>query len=176
MIRASLVARYRPKDELEVSIPVENGETTTAGTAPVVVGCKLFGEAAMHLDENFALYERIYDVVEQIPAGQVSTYGDVAQVVGGGCDGRTVGYALGAMGPSRTASVPWQRVVNREGGISTKGQQQRDLLEAEGVPFDAAERVILARCRWSGPDAAWAAAQRFQTLPEREEGEQLSLL
>ena len=129
----------------------------------------------MHLDENFALYERIYEVVEQIPPGQVSTYGDVAAVVGGGVDGRTVGYALGALGSERARRVPWQRVVNREGGISTKGQQQRELLEAEGVPFDAQERAILARCRWPGPDAAWAAAHRYNTLPEREGGEQLSL-
>jgi methylated-DNA-protein-cysteine methyltransferase related protein len=130
----------------------------------------------MHTDENFALYERIYTAVEQIPSGQVSTYGDIAEIVGGGCDGRTVGYALGAMGAERSDQVPWQRVVNREGGISTKGLQQRALLESEGVPFDAAERIILARCRWPGPSAAWAAEHRFNTLPNREEGEQLSLL
>ena len=130
----------------------------------------------MNLDENFALYERIYEVVEQIPAGKASSYGDVALVVGGGCDGRTVGHALGALSAARAKHVPWQRVVNREGGISTKGQQQRELLDAEGVPFDSAERVILARCRWEGPDAAWAEAHRFNTLPQREEGEQLSLL
>lgn len=130
----------------------------------------------MHLDANFALYERIYEVVEQIPSGQVATYGDVAAVVGGGCDGRMVGYALGALSSSRAAHVPWQRVVNREGGISTKGQQQRALLESEGVPFDATDRIILARCHWPGPNVEWAAAHRFHTLPPREEGEQLSLL
>ncbi len=130
----------------------------------------------MHIDENFALYERIYEVVEQIPAGKASSYGDVALVVGGGCDGRIVGHALGALGAARAKQVPRQRVVNREGGISTKGEQQREMLEAEGVPFDASGQVILARCRWQGPDAAWAEAHRFTMLPQREEGEQLSLL
>ena len=38
-----------------------------------------------------ALYERIYLVVRQIPAGEVSSYGDVASIVGGGCEARTVG-------------------------------------------------------------------------------------
>jgi hypothetical protein len=33
----------------------------------------------------------------------------------------------------------------------------------------------MARFRWGGPDAAWAAEHGFQTLPHREEGEQLSL-
>ena len=125
--------------------------------------------------ETFALYEKIFLVVEQIPAGMVSTYGDVAHVVGGGCDGRAVGAALGSLGRERAAIVPWQRVINREGAISTGGMGQRTLLEAEGVAFDAQGRAILARHRWPGPSAEWAAANRCHTLPEREEGEQLSL-
>jgi methylated-DNA-protein-cysteine methyltransferase-like protein len=126
-------------------------------------------------EASYALYERVYQVVSQVPAGQVTTYGDVAQVVGGGCDGRLVGQALGAMG-ARAEQVPWQRVVNREGSISTRGLAQRALLEAEGVTFDAAERVILAQHRWSGPDAEWAAQHGFQTLPPRDAGEQAEQL
>src|SRR3712207_1628050 len=38
------------------------------------------------------LKQRIYEVVQQIPAGMVATYGDVATIVGGGVDARTVGY------------------------------------------------------------------------------------
>jgi methylated-DNA-protein-cysteine methyltransferase related protein len=122
-----------------------------------------------------ALYERIYLVVRRIPPGQVASYGDVAAVVGGGCDARTVGHALGALASGAAEQVPWQRVVNREGAISTRGLEQRRLLEEEGVAFDAQDRIVMARHRWPGPDAGWAAEHGFQTLPPREEGEQLPL-
>jgi methylated-DNA-protein-cysteine methyltransferase-like protein len=122
-----------------------------------------------------ALYERIYLVVRQIPRGRLASYGDVAAVVGGGCDARTVGYALGDLPASHAEPVPWQRVVNREGAISTRGLEQRQLLEEEGVTFDAQGRAPMARYRWQGPDAAWAEENGFHTLPRRDEGEQLSL-
>ena len=125
---------------------------------------------------DFALYERIYAVVEQVPPGAVASYGDIAAVVGGGCDARTVGYALGELPAGRARAVPWQRVVNREGGISTRGLQQRQLLEAEGVPFDSAGRVIMARCRWEGPDPAWAEEHGFHPLPPRDEGDRAEQL
>lgn len=121
-----------------------------------------------------ALYERIYLVVKQIPAGAVSSYGDIAAIVGGGCDARTVGYAMAELGP-RDDEVPWQRVVSRDGTISTRGLRQRELLEAEGVTFDSQGRAIMARHRWRGPDAAWCEANRFTPLPPRDEPEQLEL-
>lgn len=128
----------------------------------------------MQQQHDYALYERIYLVVQEIPAGSVATYGDVAAIVGGGCDGRTVGFALGELG-ERSATVPWQRVVNREGSISTRGLRQRELLEQEGVAFDARDRIVFARHRWDGPNAEWAATHGFHTLPPRDDAEQLSL-
>ena len=119
------------------------------------------------------LYDRIYLVIRQVPSGQVASYGDIATVVGGGCDARTVGYALADMPDGH--EIPWQRVVNREGAISTRGLRQRELLEAEGITFDAQNRIVMARHRWPGPSAEWATAHGCQTLPPRAEGEQLSL-
>lgn len=124
---------------------------------------------------QYALYERIYLVVQQIPTGEVATYGDIAAIVGGGCDARTVGYALGDLPKERAPFVPWQRVINREGGISLRGGEQRALLEAEGVAFDATDRVSLVRFRWAGPDAIWAKGHGFNELPPRDDAEQLSL-
>jgi methylated-DNA-protein-cysteine methyltransferase-like protein len=122
-----------------------------------------------------ALYERIYLVVQQIPAGAVSSYGDIAAIVGGGADGRIVGQAMAALG-ARASKVPWQRVVSRDGTISTRGLEQRDLLAAEGVRFDRQERVIMAHHRWPGPDAAWAATHHCTPLPPRDDPpEQLEL-
>lgn len=125
---------------------------------------------------SYALYDKIYQVVEQVPPGMVAAYGDIAAIVGGGCDARTVGYALNEMPKDRAASVPWQRVINKEGGISTRGLLQRQLLEQEGVAFDARDRVIMARFRWPGPNAEWAAANGYNTLPPRDEGDQAEQL
>jgi len=123
---------------------------------------------------NNPLYDKIYTVAEQIPYGMVATYGDIAAIVGGGCDARTVGFALNEMPPER-ATVPWQRIINKQGGISTRGLSQRKLLEDEGVQFDAQDRVIMSRFHWAGPSAEWAAEHGFNTLPPRDEPEQLSL-
>jgi methylated-DNA-protein-cysteine methyltransferase-like protein len=129
----------------------------------------------MNAAPDYALYEKIYAVVAQVPHGQVSTYGDIAAIVGGGCDARTVGFALNELPDDRAHAVPWQRVINREGGISTRGLRQRELLEGEGVAFDAQGRVVLARFRWAGPSAEWAAAHGCNTLPPRDDAEQLRL-
>lgn len=128
----------------------------------------------MRAEVSPELARRIYLVVRQIPAGAVSSYGDVAAIVGGGCDARAVGYALGDMGPDE-ADLPWQRVVSRDGTISTRGLLQRQLLEAEGVAFDGQGRANMPRHRWRGPDAAWCAEHGCTPLPPRDDVEQLGL-
>ena len=100
-----------------------------------------------------ALFPHIHDVVRQVPRGKVTTYGDVAALVGQGCDARIVGYAM-AVCPD---DVPWQRVINAQGKISLKGDsaaKQRMRLEAEGIVFDDRGRIDLGRYRWgaSGPE------------------------
>jgi methylated-DNA-protein-cysteine methyltransferase-like protein len=116
-------------------------------------------------------FERIYQIVELVPHGQVSTYGDIAIIVGGGCDARIVGLAMGDLGP-RAAKVPWQRIINRSGGISTQGYNQRELLAAEGVEFDEKGKVHLDRFRWAGPGQEWAAKHGFTPLPARSSGKE----
>jgi methylated-DNA-protein-cysteine methyltransferase-like protein len=99
------------------------------------------------------LYEQIYDAIRQVPPGYVATYGDIAAMVGG-CDARTVGYALNELPKWQEQEVPWQRIINSQGGISTRGVRQRERLEAEGIIFDAQGRVPLARFRWRGATPA----------------------
>ena len=94
--------------------------------------------------------------VRLIPKGKVLTYGDVAALAGAPGAARRVGTIL--RGLRGDEEVPWQRVVNAAGGLSTykigAGELQRALLEAEGVPVDAERRVALRRHRWR-PDEAW---------------------
>ncbi len=116
-------------------------------------------------DNYTPLYERIYLVVRQIPAGKVATYGQIAKIVGD-CTPRMAGYAMAAA----PDDVPWQRVINAQGKVSPRGSQlgaelQRQRLIDEGVSFDAEGRVNFAEVRWSGPDLEWLLAQGF-TLPE----------
>ncbi len=121
---------------------------------------------------------RIYEVVQQVPRGVVSTYGDIAAIVGGGIDAWTVGQALNQIAKAAAQEVPWQRIVNAQGGISTKGLLQRKLLVDEGIAFDERNRIDLRRFRWSGPSVEWAAEHGYQPLPPPDEpaAEQLSLL
>lgn len=102
-----------------------------------------------------SIYDRIYAVVRQIPPGRVATYGQIARLTGG-CTARMVGYAMAALRSAQDVpEVPWQRVINAQGRISFHGEGygsavQRDLLEEEGVVFDAQGRVDLKRFGWLG--------------------------
>jgi methylated-DNA-protein-cysteine methyltransferase related protein len=97
-------------------------------------------------------YEKIYAAVRRIPKGKVATYGQIAKIAK--CSGpRQVGYALHALPENH--KVPWHRVVNAQGKISLGPESesrdvQRLLLEAEGVEFDAFDRIPLQRYRFSG--------------------------
>jgi methylated-DNA-protein-cysteine methyltransferase-like protein len=98
-------------------------------------------------------YQRIYAVVRRIPRGRVSTYGWVAELAGVPGAARQVGYAMAAL-PAHT-TVPWHRVINAQGRVSIRSGgdprlEQRFLLEAEGVHFDAGGRVALERFGWKG--------------------------
>ncbi len=97
-----------------------------------------------------AVYERIYAQVRRIPKGKVATYGQIARIVGR-CTARMVGYAMAAL-RGRT-DVPWQRVINFQGGISPRAcgdgsVRQRKLLEREGIRFNSRGRLDLKKYRW----------------------------
>lgn len=94
--------------------------------------------------------DAIYAAVRKIPRGKVATYGQIARVAGLPRRARLVGYALAAL---ERGTVPWHRVINAAGKISDRGEpmfvdQQRALLEREGVKFSRTGRVPLARYQW----------------------------
>ena len=105
-----------------------------------------------HSSDATSSYQRIYAVVRKIPRGRVATYGQVATLAGLNGHARQVGYAMAAL-PTHSA-LPWHRVINAEGRISMRRSGpggsiiQQQLLEREGVRFDAGGRVSLTTFRW----------------------------
>jgi methylated-DNA-protein-cysteine methyltransferase-like protein len=105
--------------------------------------------------------QRVWELVRQIPAGKVSTYGKIAAMLPPppGMDikaylafgARWVGGALAAC----PHDVPWQRVLNSHGKVSLRPgggvADQRELLEEEGIVFDDHDRVDLKTYTWEGP-------------------------
>jgi methylated-DNA-protein-cysteine methyltransferase-like protein len=121
-----------------------------------------------------AFNKLVWQIAKQVPEGKVSTYGQIASMIPppDGVDpeqyarlgARWVGNAMNHM-PSGQA-IPWQRVINSQGGISlprgsANAEEQRALLEMEGVTFDERGRVDFNAVGWDGPDEAWLAANGF---------------
>ncbi len=101
-----------------------------------------------------AFSERVYACVRKVPRGRIVPYGGVAALVGRPRAARGVGYALSRL--PADSDVPWWRVVNRRGAVSTSranglAQVQRALLESEGVAFDDAGEASWSRFGWA-PD------------------------
>jgi methylated-DNA-protein-cysteine methyltransferase-like protein len=95
------------------------------------------------------VFARVHALVRAIPRGKVATYGQLSQMIRGRLSPVGIGWALHAC----DGRIPWHRVINARGGISTEGEQpglQRDLLESEGVRFRPDDTVDLAVYRWNG--------------------------
>ena len=96
-------------------------------------------------------YQKIYDVVRQIPRGSVATYGQVAFLAGNARWARVVGYAL-HVNPD-PEGIPCYRVVTKEGKVSQAfafggSNRQVELLEAEGIEF-VDGHVDMEKFQWS---------------------------
>ena len=96
--------------------------------------------------------QKIWLVVSEIPAGKVTTYGQVAEMAGLPRGARIVGNVLSQLPPG--GHLPWHRVINSKGEISfphgtSRYQTQRELLEAEGIVF-LNQKVSLKDYLWDG--------------------------
>jgi methylated-DNA-protein-cysteine methyltransferase related protein len=101
------------------------------------------------VDDN-SYRERVYELVRRIPPGRVMTYGQIAEILGEGYTARTVGYV---MRESDGQGVPWQRVINSQGACSTGRMTmpvnlQQNMLECEGVTFNASAKCDLETYMW----------------------------
>ncbi|PKO07137.1 MAG: cysteine methyltransferase [Chloroflexi bacterium HGW-Chloroflexi-3] len=92
----------------------------------------------------------VFDIVKQIPAGKVASYGQISKLIPG-CTARMVGYALASL--PNDSGVPWQRVINSKGKISPHGAgfgsaMQRALLEQEGIIFSKDNSIEMSIYSW----------------------------
>jgi len=95
-------------------------------------------------------FEQVYRLVRKIPRGRVMNYGQIAKLIRHPLSARAVGWAM----QQCPEGIPWHRVVNASGGISTENMTdppglQRLLLEEEGVSFDGNGKLSMTSYRWS---------------------------
>ena len=102
-----------------------------------------------------SVYFEVYEIVKGIPRGRVLTYGLISNMLEKRLSAQGVGWALRALSNDKSdkkyhsGNVPWHRVVNSTGGVSTSRNTdmppdlQQTLLEAEGVKFDREGKMEL---------------------------------
>jgi len=94
--------------------------------------------------------QRVVDAIAAVPKGKVATYGGIAAMAGSPRAARQVVRILHTL--TRKHALPWQRVVNKQGMVALSevqgGDEQRRLLEAEGVVFDEQGRIDLEEFLW----------------------------
>lgn len=99
--------------------------------------------------------DRVIGIAKQIPPGKVTTYGTVATLAGMPRGGRLVGGILHYN--SEKYDLPWQRIINRFGFISTTCLEhmkplQKALLQQEGVEVSEDFIVDLEKYGWWGEE------------------------
>jgi methylated-DNA-protein-cysteine methyltransferase related protein len=97
------------------------------------------------------LYQKIYEIVADIPEGQVATYGQIAWMVGRPRAARVVGYAMSRVPDG--LNIPCHRVVNKAGALAPNHvfggeQNQRDRLKQEGVTFLENGCIDMEKYQW----------------------------
>lgn len=92
---------------------------------------------------------RVQEVVAQIPKGRVMTYGQIAGLCGNAGAARIVGGIAHFGDPN----LPWQRVVNKQGGLAAgypggrEGHKKH--LEGEGIQVSEDYRVNIQELLWT---------------------------
>ena len=104
----------------------------------------------MEQQEHF--FDKVYDIVRQVPYGRVTSYGAVARTIGAGGSARMVGWAMnGSHGAE--PPIPAHRVVNRNGLLTGKHHFQsptlmQELLENEGIEVRDDQIIEFKSLHW----------------------------
>lgn len=99
------------------------------------------------VDEGFK--NRVYELVGRIPKGKVMTYGQIAAI----CGAAWASWEVGQIAHTGPKDLPWQRVVNKQGGLASGwpggGQAaHKACLEADGVKVSDDNKVDIVSLLW----------------------------
>lgn len=100
--------------------------------------------------ESMNFFEKVYHVCKQIPKGKVSTYGQIATMIGSPKAARQVGWAMNKCSDN---TVPCYKVLNRFGELCKKDifmhpDVQKQLLEEDGIVVSSDYKVDLKKYLW----------------------------
>ena len=102
----------------------------------------------MQKEVDSSFRDRVEDIVRQIPRGRVMTYGQIAALAGSAYAARIVGGIAHFGDPE----LPWQRVVNKKGGLASGYPGGRTghaaALEAEGIKVSDGYYVNVQELLW----------------------------
>jgi methylated-DNA-protein-cysteine methyltransferase related protein len=115
---------------------------------------------------------QVYEIVLQVPAGRVITYGLIARLLGEPRKARQVGWAMAAT-PAQSPAIPAHRVINARGELSGGHAfggytVQRARLEAEGVEFLDDGRIDLDTYLWLPHEKAPPRRRGLRQEPGRD--------
>jgi len=95
-------------------------------------------------------YQRVIDIIKNIPEGKIATYGQIATYAGNPRAARQVSFILHSS--SEKEDLPWHRVINSKGSISLKPghgyELQKQMLKKEGITFNENDCIDLKRFLW----------------------------
>lgn len=95
---------------------------------------------------NLEFFYNVYGVVEEIPEGKVTSYSQIAKMIGKPKNSRLVGTALKQS--SLYGDFPCHRVVHSDGSLTIGWDEQYDLLKQENVIFKENKKVDMKKCLW----------------------------
>lgn len=100
------------------------------------------------VDADFA--KHVYELVAQIPKGRVMTYGQIAAL----CGAAWAAWEVGQIAHTGPADLPWQRVVNKQGGLAAGWpgggrEAHAALLRADGVEVSDDFTVDVGKLVWN---------------------------
>ncbi|HSX35040.1 MAG TPA: MGMT family protein [Candidatus Saccharimonadales bacterium] len=99
------------------------------------------------VDAEFA--KRVYELVAQIPKGRVMTYGQIAAL----CGAAWAAWEVGQIAHTGPVDLPWQRVVNKKGGLAAGWpgggrETHASILRADGVEVSDDFTVDVGKLLW----------------------------
>ena len=107
-------------------------------------------------EKETSFFERVYEVVRQIPYGRVTSYGAIARCIGAPQSARMVGWAMN--NAHDKPDVPAHRVVNRNGLLTGKHHfpgtdTMQRMLESEGLIVENDQILNFKDCFWDPNDS-----------------------